>query len=144
VVTPVGAVHVLDGVLPPVGLDVEVDVGRAVALGRQEALEQETERHRVGLRDAEGVADSAVGCAPPPLAVDVALPAELHDVPHHEEVAGEAQGLDDVELVVDGLPGQRVASIPGTGSVAAGGPLLHDLAEVAHLRVALRARERRE
>ena len=137
VVAPVGAVDVLDGLLPPVGLDVEVDVGWSVALGRQEALEQQAEGHRIGLGDAERVADGAVGCAPPPLAVDVLLPAELHDVPHDQEVAGEAQGLDDAELVIDGPPGQRVPTVPGAGPVAAGGPLLHQLPQVAHLGVAV-------
>ena len=82
-------------------LDVEVDVGRAVALGREEPLEQQPERDRVGLGDAERVADRAVRRAPPALAVDVAAPAELDDVDEQEEVAGEAELLDHVELVRD-------------------------------------------
>ena len=82
-------------------LDVDVDVGRAVALGREEALEQQAEAHGVGVGDAEGVADRAVGGAAPALAEDVVAPAELDDVPHDEEVAGEAERLDEVELVVD-------------------------------------------
>ena len=73
VVAAVLAVHVLDDLLPPVALDVDVDVRRAVALGRQEALEQQAELDGVGGGDAEGVADGRVGGAPPPLAEDVRL-----------------------------------------------------------------------
>jgi hypothetical protein len=48
VVAAVALVDVLDDLLAPVALDVDVDVGRAVTLGRQEPLEQQPERHRVG------------------------------------------------------------------------------------------------
>ena len=82
-------------------LDVEVDVGRAVALEREEPLEQQTERDRVGLGDAERVAHRAVRRAPPALAVDVVDPAELDDLDEHQEVAGEVELLDHVELVRD-------------------------------------------
>ena len=104
VVPPVLGVDVLDDLLAPVALDVDVDVGRPVALGRQEALEQQAERHGVGGGDAEGVADGRVGGAAPALAEDVLLPAEPHEVPHDEEVAGEAELLDDRQLVVDRAP----------------------------------------
>ena len=82
-------------------LDVEVDVGRAVTLEREEPLEQQAERDRVGLGDTERVTDRAVRRAPPPLAVDVVHTAELDDLDQHEEVAGEVELLDHVELVRD-------------------------------------------
>src|SRR3546814_9208559 len=52
------------------------------------------------LGDAEGVADGAVGGAPPPLAEDALAAAEVDDVPHHQEVAGEAELLDERQLVL--------------------------------------------
>ena len=45
---------------------------------------------------------------------------------HDEEVAGEAQGLNDVELVVEHLPGPRVLL---RGAVAAAGALIGELAQ---------------
>src|SRR3546814_4226259 len=70
-------------------LDVDVDVRRPVALGRQEPLEEQAEADGVGVGDAEGVADGAVGGAPPPLAEDALAAAEVDDVPHHQEVRSE-------------------------------------------------------
>ena len=105
VVPAVALVHVLDDLFSTVALDVDVDVGRAIALGRQEPLEQQTERHRVGLGDAEREAHCAVGRAAATLTEDVGAIAELDEIPHDEEVAGEPEVLDDIELVVDRLPG---------------------------------------
>ena len=141
VVAAVLVVDVLDDLLPPVALDVDVDVRRAVPLGRQEALEQQPELHRVGGGDAEGVAHRRVGGRSPALAEDVVAPAELDEVPHDEEVAGEAELLDDRQLAVDRLPGERVSA---PLAVAAAGPVLDDAAEVLHLGQPVRTRERRQ
>ena len=65
-VAAVALVDVLDHLLAALVLDVEVDVGRAVAFGRQEPLEQQAERDRVGLGDPERVTHRAVGRAPRP------------------------------------------------------------------------------
>ena len=100
-VAPVLRVDVLDHLLAALVLDVEVDVGGTVALGREEALEQQAERDGVGLGDTERVTHRAVGRAAATLAVDVLAAAELDDVDEHEEVPGEAELLDDVELVRD-------------------------------------------
>ena len=100
-VAPVLVVDVLDHLLAALVLDVEVDVGRAVALEREEALEQQAERDRVGLGDPERVTDRTVRRAPAALAVDVVHAAELDDLDEHEEVAGEVELLDHVELVRD-------------------------------------------
>jgi hypothetical protein len=100
-VAPVPLVDVLDHLLAALVLDVEVDVGRAVAFGRQEPFEQQAELHRVGLGDAERVTDRAVRRAAAALAVDVGVPAELDDVVQQQEVAGEAELLDHRQLVLE-------------------------------------------
>ncbi len=142
----VALVHVLDHLLSTVALDVDVDVGRTVALGRQEPLEQQAERHGIGGRDPERVTDRRVGGAPPALAEDVRAPAELDDVPHDEEVAGEVELLDQGQLVVDRgprpCPERQVFGVIGPLAVAAAGPVLGDAAEVLHLGQARRAEER--
>ena len=60
-VAAVALVDVLDRLLATVALDVDVDVGRAVALGREEPLEQQVEGHRVGAGDPQREADRGVG-----------------------------------------------------------------------------------
>ena len=51
--------------------------------------------------DAERVADGGVGRRAAPLAQDVVVAAELDQVVDDEEVAGEVQRLDHLELVID-------------------------------------------
>ena len=123
----------LDHLLAALVLDVEVDVGRAVALEGEEPLEQQTERDGVGLGDAERVTHRAVRRAPPPLAVDVVDPAELDDLDEHQEVAGEVELLDHVELVGDLV--HRLLVVRVRARVADGGAARGELAQPAHLGV---------
>ena len=117
------AVDVLDGFFPAVALDVDVDIGRAIALGRQEPLEQQAEAHRVRLGHPERVADSRIGGRPPPLAINVSFVAKIDDVPDDEEIAGETELVDHVELVVD-LRVSRGGCLAPPGGRNGGGHLL--------------------
>ena len=101
-------VDVLDDLLTPVGLDVDVDVRRPVPLRSQEALEQQGVPHGVHRGDAQRVADRRVGRRTPSLAEDVLLLAEHHDVVHDQEVAREVQLGDDLQFVFDLGVGGRV------------------------------------
>src|SRR6266542_127585 len=84
------------------------------------------------------VADGRVGCRTAPLAQDAGVLAELHDVVHDQEVAGEPETLDHLEFALD-LPARarhpaahsgsapswrpaRVARSPRRGSPARGNP----------------------
>ncbi len=134
-VAAVALVDVLDHLLPALVLDVEVDVGRSVALGREEAFEQQAERNRVGLGDPERVTDRAVRRAPPPLAVDVGATAELDDVVQQQEVAGEPELLDDGQLVVDLL--HRLGVLRMALRIEDGRAPPHELAQPRHVVVAL-------
>ena len=95
----VAAVDVLDHLLAPLVLEVDVDVGGLAPLARDEALEQEVDLRRVDGGDAQAVADGGVGGRAPPLAEDVLLPGEAHDVVHGEEVGRVAELGDEPELV---------------------------------------------
>lgn len=94
-------VDVLDDLFAPVRFDVDVDVGRPVALGRQEPLEQESEGDGIGVGDAQRVADRRVRGRAATLAEDAVALAERDDVPHDQEVPGEPERLDQVELMVE-------------------------------------------
>src|SRR5439155_5987493 len=95
-------VDVLDDRFAPVAArQIEIDVGPLAALLRQKPLEEQIHADRIDRGDPEAVADGAVRRAAAPLHEDVVLPAEIHDVPDDEEVAGEIELLDEVELARD-------------------------------------------
>ena len=99
---PVFFVDVLDDLLAPVAArQIEIDVGPLAALLRQKPLEQQIHADRIDRRDPEAVADGAVGRRSAALHEDVVLPAEIHDVPDDEEVAGELELLDEIQLARD-------------------------------------------
>ena len=92
-------VDVLDDALAAIAArQIEIDVGPLAALLRQEALEQQLHLDRIDGGDAEAVADGAVGRRPAPLHEDVLLAAVVDDVPDDQEVAGEIELLDQIEL----------------------------------------------
>ena len=98
----VALIHVLDRALAAVAArQVEVDVGPLAALFRQEPLEQQVHAHGIDCCDPEAEAHGAVGGRPAALHEDVVLPAEIDDVPDDEEVAGQIQLLDEIELTRD-------------------------------------------
>ena len=101
----VARVDVLDHALAPVAArQVEVDVGPLAALLGQEALEEQLHPDRVDGGDAEAVADGAVRGRAAALDQDPLAPAEVHDVPDDQEVAGELELADQRELVLDLAP----------------------------------------
>ena len=100
-------VDVLDDALAAIAArQIEIDVRPLAALLRQEPLEQQIHADRIDRGDAEAVADGAVGRRAAPLHEDVLLPAEIDDVPDDQEVAGEIELLDQIQLALD-LPRGR-------------------------------------
>ena len=97
--TAVLLVHVLNDALATVAArQVEVDVRPFAAFLGQETLEEQIHRNRIDRGDPQAVADRAIGRRPASLHEDVLLPRVIHDVPDNEEVPGELQLLDQVEL----------------------------------------------
>ena len=81
-----GPVDPLDDLLAPLVLEIDVDVGRLVALVGQEALEQDLVLVGIDLGDAEAVADGGVGGRSATLAKDAHLARLLDDLVHRQEV----------------------------------------------------------
>ena len=153
VMAAVALVHVLDDLFAAGRSRCRCRCRGAITFGRQEPFEQQPERHGIGLGDAERVTHRAVRRAAAALAEDVGPIAELDEVPHDEEVAGEPEVLDDVELVVDGAPGpgaqRQVFVRAGALAVPAAAALFDEMAQVLHLaerdaKRTRRARERRQ
>ena len=84
-------------------LEVDVDVGRLVALLADEALEQHRHARRIDFGDAERVADGRVGRRSAALAEDVLRPRESDDVLDGEEIGLVAKLGDQRQLVLDQL-----------------------------------------
>src|SRR6202000_842442 len=85
--------------------------------------------------------DGRVRGRTPALAEDAVALAEPDDVPDDQEVAGEAQDLDYLELVLQ-LP-VRPRSV-ALGAVSGSGPVVDQVGQERVLVVAVRHRERRQ
>ena len=119
--------HVPDDLVPPPLVEVHVDVRHLLPLGVEEPFEDQPVAERIEVGDPEAVADDRPGGRPPPRPhADAVVPGEPDEVPHDQEVAGEAHLLDDLELRVDPLP-QLLAD----GPVAPSGAVVDQLPEIA-------------
>ena len=138
--------HVLDHLAAPVHAEVDVDVGHVDAFGVEEALEEEVVRERIDVGDAHRVGDERAGRGAAPGADRDAVVLRVFDeVPDHEEVAGEAHGLDDVDLALEAVLVLLRLVLARGGALEA--PLqagAHDLFEVRGEVLPLRHREVRE
>src|SRR5207253_11437204 len=100
-VAAVFLVDVLDDLLAPLMLEIDIDVGWLVARGADEALEQDVDAGRIDRGDAEAIADDRIGRRAAPLAQDAAAARERDDVVHGQEIAGEIELFDQLELMRD-------------------------------------------
>lgn len=87
----IAAIAVLDHLLPAIGFEIEIDVGRPAPLCGQEPFEGQTEPDRIDSGQPETAAHCRVGPRAADLAVDVLAAGKLDDVPDHEEIAGKAE-----------------------------------------------------
>ncbi len=109
-------VDVLDDLVAARRAEVDVDVRHLVARRVEEALEEQLVRDGVGVGDAQHVADDAVAGGAAAGVVDAAAEGELDDVAHGEEVLGEAELLDDLELALEArrdFGGERPVALGG-------------------------------
>ena len=97
----VAAIEILDHLLAPLVLEVDVDVGRLAPVGGDEALEQQVDLGGIDRGDAEAEAHRAVGGRAAALAQDRLLlrAGEADDVVDGEEVAGVVEPGDQRQLL---------------------------------------------
>jgi hypothetical protein len=90
---------VLDHLLAPLMLEIDVDVGRLAALGGDEALEQKVGALGIDLGDAEAEAHRRVRRRAAALAQDAARAGKADDVEDGEEIRRIIERGDQLELV---------------------------------------------
>ena len=84
-------------------LEIDVDVGRLVAVVGEEALEQQFVLDRIDRGDAEHVADHRIGGRAPALAEDLLAAGELDDRIDGEEIGRVAPVGDQPQLMLEQL-----------------------------------------
>ena len=101
--TAISLVDVLDHLLAPFMLEVDIDIGRLLALLGDEAVEQQRVFGGVDAGDSEAVADRRIGGATAPLAQDrrILRAGEIDDLLDGEEIAREAQLGDQREFALE-------------------------------------------
>src|SRR5690242_21316543 len=99
-VAAVFLIDVLDYLLAPLVLEIDVDIGRLPALLGDEALEQQVIHRRIDGGDSEAVADRAVRRRAAPLAKDFSASCEFDDVVDGQEIAREVELGDNPQLLV--------------------------------------------
>src|SRR5262249_43244205 len=100
-VAAVFLVDVLDHLLAPLMLEIDVDVGRLLALGADEALEEKIDLLGIDGGDLEAVADDGVGRGAATLAEDALATRETYDLVDGEKVRRVAELLDEHQLALD-------------------------------------------
>ena len=97
--TAVESVDPLDHLLAPLVLGIDVNIGRLLALGGDEALEQHVVFGGIDGGDAEHVADGGIGGRAAALAEDSLAVGEFDDLADGQEIAGIFELSDQVEFL---------------------------------------------
>ncbi len=95
------AVDVLDDLLAPFVLEVDIDIRRLIALAADEALEQQLGARRIDLGDAERIADRGVGRRASALTQNMLLARIFDQIMHRQEKVLIAQLGNQTELLLD-------------------------------------------
>ena len=83
--------------------EIDVEIGRTGPLGIEETFEIEVQLDGIHVRDPQAVGHDAVGAAPPSHVVESPRHAVVDDVPGDQKIGGEAEVVDDLQLVPDPL-----------------------------------------
>ena len=107
-VAAVAGIDILNHLLAPLVLEIDVDVRRFLALGRDEALEQEIDLGGVDIGDGEAIADGRVGGRASALAQDTSAARIVDDVVDGEEIGRVIELGDQRDLLL-----KRIAHLAG-------------------------------
>ena len=132
-----GAVDILDDFLAAAGLDVDINIGRAIAVRGEKALEKQLRGDGLGIGNAQREAHRGVSGRAAALAQNILAAAKIHQVAHDQEVAGKAQLLDDAQLMPNLFP-CRLLNLGRARGVAGFGAAPNLVFEPAHLGMPLR------
>ena len=115
---PYCLVDVLDHLLAPLVLEIDVDIGRLAALRGDEALEQQVDGIGVDLGDAEAIADHRIGRRAAALAEDRLRQAPRigDDVMHGQKERGITELADHPQLVIEDLADIGLDAALGSGA----------------------------
>src|SRR5262249_14134855 len=97
----VTSVEILDDLLPPLVLEIDVDVRWLSALGGDESLEQQIDLGGIDGGDAQAVADGAVGGGTTALAEDSLAAGIVDDVVDRQEITRVVELGDERQLLVE-------------------------------------------
>ena len=106
-------VDVLDHLLAPLMLEIDVDIRRLAALGRHEALEQQIDGIGADIGDAEAIADDRIRRRTAALAQDrlFSRAREADDVMDGEEERRIAEFADHLQFVIERAPHLRCGPV---------------------------------
>jgi hypothetical protein len=100
-VAAIAPIDVLDYVLAPLMLEIDIDVGRLAPLRRDEALKQKIDPFGIDLGDAETEADHRIRRRAAALAQNAARAGEADDVVDGEEIGRVFELGDEREFMVE-------------------------------------------
>ena len=80
---------------------IEIDIRPLPALFGKETFKEQFHADRIDRRDAERVADGAIGGRAAPLNKNVLLAAKADEIPDDKEVSGELEFFDELEFAFD-------------------------------------------
>ena len=100
-VAAIARVNILDDLLAPLMLEIDIDVGRLLALGGHEPLEEKIDACRVNGGDIEHIAHRAIRGRAAPLMENAAVLGKAGKVPDGEEIGRVIEGTDEGKLVIE-------------------------------------------
>ena len=99
-VAAIGFVDPLDHFLPPLMLEIHIDIRRFLPRRADETFEQQARPGGIDRRDPQHVTNGGVRGRTPPLTQDLLRPCETHDAVHGQKIRRVFQGCDQRQLMV--------------------------------------------